>query len=154
MILKLFKNLLIPTPPLVPLSLSRPSHPFSPLAELQGRGNLSPESAGAHHRLTHSSRQSPPKPRTAFLEERENDEDTIMDHADFECLSWREILSLIDDYYKVNSFLVEKNVLISPDYILPKAIYYVVFRYVICQDIASGRRGRTSIERQLEIKSA
>jgi hypothetical protein len=47
------------------------------------------------------------------------DEDTIMDYADFECLSWKEILSLIDDYYKVNSFLVEKNVLISPNYILP-----------------------------------
>jgi hypothetical protein len=45
-----------------------------------------------------------------------------MDHADFECLSWKEILSLIDDYYKVNSFLVEKNILISPNYILPKAM--------------------------------
>jgi hypothetical protein len=48
------------------------------------------------------------KPRTAFLEEREDDEDTIMDHADFDCLSWKEILSLIDDYYKVNAFLVER----------------------------------------------
>jgi hypothetical protein len=94
-----------------------------------------------------------PKPRTAFLEEREDDEDTIMDHVGFECLSWKEILSLIDDYYKVNSFLVEKNVLISLNYILPKAMYYVVFRYVIYQDIASGRRGRTTIERQVEIKS-
>jgi hypothetical protein len=75
------------------------------------------------------------------------DEDTIMDHVDFECLSSKEILSLIDDYYKVNSFLVENNVLISPNYILPKAMYYVVFRYVICQDIASRRRGRTAIER-------
>jgi hypothetical protein len=37
-----------------------------------------------------------PKPMMAFLEEREDDEDTIMDHADFECLSWKEILSLID----------------------------------------------------------
>jgi hypothetical protein len=36
------------------------------------------------------------------------DEDTIMDHADFDCLSWKEILSLIDDYYKVNSFLLER----------------------------------------------
>jgi hypothetical protein len=49
-----------------------------------------------------------PKPRTAFLEEREDDEDTIMDHADFDCLSWMEILSLINDYYKVNYFLVER----------------------------------------------
>jgi hypothetical protein len=82
------------------------------------------------------------------------DEDTIMDHADFERLSWKEKLSLIDDYYKVNSFQVEKNVLISPKYILPKVMYYVVFRYVIYQDIASGRRGRMTIERQVEIKSA
>jgi hypothetical protein len=51
-----------------------------------------------------------------------------MDHADFVCLSWKEIFSLIDDYYKVNSFLVVKNVLISSNYIL----HYVVFRYVIC----------------------
>jgi hypothetical protein len=36
------------------------------------------------------------------------DEDTIMDHADFYGLSWKEILSLIDDYYKVNYFLVER----------------------------------------------
>jgi hypothetical protein len=31
-----------------------------------------------------------------------------MDHVDFDCLSWKEILSVIDDYYKVNSFLVER----------------------------------------------
>jgi hypothetical protein len=66
----------------------------------------------------------------------------------------KEILSIIDDYYKVNSFLVEKNILISPNYILLKAMYYVAFRYVIYQDISSGRRGRTTIERQVEIKSA
>jgi hypothetical protein len=28
-----------------------------------------------------------PKPRTAFLEEREDDEDTLMDHADFHYFS-------------------------------------------------------------------
>jgi hypothetical protein len=83
-----------------------------------------------------------------------SDEDTIMDHADFDCLSWKKILSVIDDYYKMILFLVEKNVLISPNYILPEAIYYVVFRYVIYQDISSGRRGRMVIERQVEIKSA
>jgi hypothetical protein len=92
--------------------------------------------------------------RITFLEEREDDEDIIMDHADFDCLSWMEILSLNDDYYKVNSSLVENNVLISLNYILPKAMYYDVFRYVICQDITSGRRGRMAIERQVEIKSA
>jgi hypothetical protein len=69
-------------------------------------------------------------------------------------LSWKEIVTLTNDYDKVNSFLAKKNVLISPNYILHKAMYYVVFRYVICQDIASGRRGRKVIERQVEIKSA
>jgi hypothetical protein len=89
----------------------------------------------------------------AFPEEREDDEDRFMEYDDSTCLSWKEILSLIHDYYKVNSFLAENNVLISPNYILPeKAMYYVVFRYVICQDIASGRRGRKAIERQVEIK--
>jgi hypothetical protein len=81
------------------------------------------------------------------------DENTIMDHADFDCLRWKEILSLIDDYYKVNYFLVEKNVLISLNYILPKAMYYVVFRNVIFQGITNRRRGRIAIERQVEIKS-
>jgi hypothetical protein len=33
-------------------------------------------------------------------------------------------------------------------------MYNVVFRYVMCQDIASGRRGWTAIETQVEIKSA
>jgi hypothetical protein len=32
-------------------------------------------------------------------------------------------------------------------------MYYVVFRYAICQDIASERRGRTTIEGEVEIKS-
>jgi hypothetical protein len=31
-----------------------------------------------------------------------------MDNANFDYLSWKDILSLIDDYYKVNSFLVQK----------------------------------------------
>jgi hypothetical protein len=47
----------------------------------------------------------------------DNDEDRFMEYDDSTCLSWKEILSLIDDYYKVNSFLAEKNVLISLNYI-------------------------------------
>jgi hypothetical protein len=76
-----------------------------------------------------------------------------MEYDDYTCLSLKEILSLSNDYDKVNSFLAEKNILISPNYILPKAMYYVVFRHVVCQDISSGRRGRKVIERQVEIKS-
>jgi hypothetical protein len=94
-----------------------------------------------------------PKPRTAFPKEREDDENLSVEYDDSTCLSWKEILSLTNDYDKVNSFLAENNVLISPNYILPKAIYYGVFRYAICQDIASGKRGRKVIERQVEIKS-
>jgi hypothetical protein len=75
-----------------------------------------------------------------------------MDYDDSTSLSWKEILSLIDDYYKVNSFLDENNVLISLNYILPKEMHCVVFRYVICLHIASGRRGRREIERQVKIK--
>src|SRR4051812_49610386 len=37
--------------------------------------------------------------------ENQIDEDTIMDHVDFNCLNWKEILSLIEKYHKVNSFL-------------------------------------------------
>jgi hypothetical protein len=81
------------------------------------------------------------------------DEDLSMEYDDSTCLSWKEILSLTNNNDKVNSFLIEENVLISPNYILPKAKYCVVFRYVICQDIASGRRERTAIKRQVEIKS-
>jgi hypothetical protein len=90
----------------------------------------------------------------AFPEEREDDEDLSVEYDDSTCLSWKEILILTNDYDKVNSFLVEKNVLISPNYILPKVMYYVLFRYVISQDITSGRRGRSAIKRQAEIKSA
>jgi hypothetical protein len=54
-----------------------------------------------------------------------------VEYDDSTCLSWKEILILTNDNDKVNSFLVENNVLISPNYILPKAMYYVVFRYDI-----------------------
>jgi hypothetical protein len=59
-----------------------------------------------------------PKPRTALLEEREDDEDLSMEYVDSTCLSWKEILSLTNNYDKVNSFLILENVLISPNYIL------------------------------------
>jgi hypothetical protein len=44
-----------------------------------------------------------PKPRTAFLEEREDDEDLSMEYDDSICLSWKEILSLTNNNDKVNS---------------------------------------------------
>jgi hypothetical protein len=67
-----------------------------------------------------------------------------MEYDDSTCLSWKEILSLTNNYDKVNSFLIEENVLISPNYILPKAKYCVVFRYMSSVKIspAGGEGGR------------
>jgi hypothetical protein len=69
-----------------------------------------------------------------------------MEYDDSTCLSWKEILSLTNNYDKVNSFLIEENVLISPNYILPHAKYCVVFRYMSSIKIspAGGEGGRRS----------
>ena len=80
-----------------------------------------------------------PKPWTAFLEEREDDEDTIMDHADFNCLNWKEILSLIEKYHKVNSFLVGHDTLIYKNFILPESWCYCLTRFNIHRTNASGK---------------
>jgi hypothetical protein len=50
-----------------------------------------------------------------------SDEDLSMEYDYSTCLSWKEILSLTNNNDKVISFLIEENVLISPNYILPKA---------------------------------
>src|SRR3954463_2208576 len=75
------------------------------------------------------------------------DEDTIMDHADFNCLNWKEILSLIEKYHKVNSFLVGHDTLIYKNFILPKSLCYCLTRFGIYRTSASGRRGRKATER-------
>src|SRR4051812_8511922 len=75
------------------------------------------------------------------------DEDTIMDHADFNCLNWKEILSLIGKYHKVNSFLVGHDTLIYKNFILPKSLCYCLTRFGIYRTSASGRRGRKATER-------
>jgi hypothetical protein len=49
------------------------------------------------------------------------DEDLSMEYDGSTCLNWKKILSLTNNYDKVNSFLIEENVLISPNYILPKS---------------------------------
>ena len=63
-----------------------------------------------------------PKPWTAFLEEREDDEDIYVAYGDYPCLNWKEILSQTNDYYKVNSFLVGHDALIYKNVILPKVL--------------------------------
>jgi hypothetical protein len=83
-----------------------------------------------------------PKVEDGFPEEREDDEDIITDHTVFDCLSWKEVLSQIDDYYQVNLFLVKNNTLIFENYILSKSLYYYLTRFDIYRTSASGRRGR------------
>jgi hypothetical protein len=67
-----------------------------------------------------------------------------MKYDDSTCLSWKEILSQIDDYYQVNLFLVENSTLISENNILPKSLYYYLTRFEVYWNGASGRRGRTA----------
>jgi hypothetical protein len=51
-----------------------------------------------------------------IFEEREDDVDILVEYDDCACLSWKEILNLIDDYYKVNSFLIEYDVCVYEFY--------------------------------------
>ena len=80
-----------------------------------------------------------PKPRTAFLEEREDDEDLSMNNTVFACLNWKEILSLTDDYYQVNLFLVGHDNLIYMNFMLPKSLYWFMIRIEIMKTMASTR---------------
>jgi hypothetical protein len=77
-----------------------------------------------------------------------------MKYDDSTCLSWKEILSQIDDYYQVNLFLVENSTLISENNILSKSLYYYLPRFKVYRNGASGRRGRkaTNIEDGQKIK--
>jgi hypothetical protein len=81
-----------------------------------------------------------PKLRTVFPEERDDDEDTPMKYDDCTCLNWKEILNLIDDYYKVNSFLVDSNAWIYENVILPKSMHLCMIWF----------EGETSIAREGE----
>src|SRR3954468_13949036 len=52
-----------------------------------------------------------------------------MDNTIFDCLSWKEILSLVDKYHKVNLLLIESDVVLSENYILPKSLCVCMIRY-------------------------
>jgi hypothetical protein len=65
-----------------------------------------------------------------------------MKYDDSTCLSWKEILSQIDDYYQVNLFLVENSTLISENNILPKSLYYYLPRFKVYRAPAGGEGGR------------
>ena len=77
-----------------------------------------------------------------------------MNYSDYSCLNWKEILSLTDDYYQVNLFLVKNNTLISQNYILSKSLYYYLIRFGIRRNGASGRRGRTATTRHATAATA
>src|SRR3954462_416357 len=62
-----------------------------------------------------------------------------MDHADSSCLSWNEILNLIEKYHKVNLFLVGQDTLIYKNFILPKSWCYCLTRFNIHRTNASGK---------------
>ena len=55
-----------------------------------------------------------------------------------DCLSWKEILSSIDKYHKVNSFLVEHDTLMYKNVILPKSWYLCIIRIEIIKRMARG----------------
>jgi hypothetical protein len=68
------------------------------------------------------------------------DEETLMEYDDCTCLSWKEILSLIDDYYKVNYFLFDSNALIYKKVIPTKSMHLCMIRFDGETNIAHERR--------------
>ena len=87
-----------------------------------------------------------PKPRTAFLEEREDDEGRSIEYDDSACLSWKEILSLTEKYHKVNAFLVEHDTLMYKNVILPKSLYLCIIRIEIIKSMARGEEAELQEE--------
>ena len=67
-----------------------------------------------------------------------NDEEPFMNNTLSNCLSWKEILSSIDKYHKVNSFLVEHDILMYKNVILPKSLYLCIIRIEIIKRMARG----------------
>lgn len=67
------------------------------------------------------------------------DEDIFVDFANCEGLSWKEILSLVDKYHKVNSFLVEHDTLIRKNFILPKSWTFCIIRIELMARRAHGQ---------------
>ena len=65
-------------------------------------------------------------------------------------MSWKEILSLIDDHYKVNSFLVESNALFDVNFILPKFMHSCMIRYEEGASITRG--GEEQLDKKLDME--
>ena len=58
------------------------------------------------------------------------DQDIIGENDVFACVNWKEILSLTDIHYKVNSFLVINNVCDDVNVILPKPMHLCMIRFI------------------------
>ena len=67
-----------------------------------------------------------------------SDQDISVDYDDYPCLNWKEILNMIDDYYKVNSFLVGHDTLIYKNVILPKLLCSCIIRFELIEGMAHG----------------
>ena len=61
-----------------------------------------------------------------------------MDYEDFKCLNWKEVLCQIDDYYKVNSLLVEYDVCVNENFILPKSMHLCMISFIDNTNIGGG----------------
>ena len=76
------------------------------------------------------------------------DEDIIGVHDDYTCLSWKELLSLTDVHYKVNSFLVINNVCVYENVILPKPINLCMIRFTNNTNMDGGEEARSTRRRR------
>ena len=68
-------------------------------------------------------------------------EDIFVDYACCTCVSWKEVLSLIDDYYKVNSILDEHDTSTFENFILSKLLYSCITRLELTESMAHGDGG-------------
>ena len=59
-----------------------------------------------------------------------------MDYDDSDCLNWKEILSQINNDYQVNSFLIEPDVLLNENFILPKSMHLCMIRFIDNKSVA------------------
>jgi hypothetical protein len=67
------------------------------------------------------------------------DEDIFTKYDDSACLSWKEILRLVDKYHKVNSFLIEHVTLIRKNFIPPKSWTFRITRTELMVSRAHGQ---------------
>ena len=68
------------------------------------------------------------------------DGDIFTKYDDSTCLSWKEVLSLVDKYHKVNSLLVDNANYFDESFILPKSLCVCVIRYIGEEGLAQGSK--------------